>query len=148
MFANLLVKVREVQNFRFFGLFQKKNEDFFDKKCDINCQTSFKNINKKIEPGAFSDKQFLKMHVFLTFLLYDLEFQSPFLNDMDIQLILEFRKSFGKYQPVFPKNPKKFFWTPCAKNYIRHLFPTGTTDSQNQGKEKIHNYVIPISKFN
>ena len=28
-----------------------------------------------------------------------------FLNDGDIQLILEFKKSFGKYYPVFPKNP-------------------------------------------
>ena len=30
---------------------------------------------------------------------------------MDIQLILEFKNSFGKYHPVFPKNPKSaFLW--------------------------------------
>jgi hypothetical protein len=28
-----------------------------------------------------------------------------FLNDMDIQLILEFKKGFGKYHPVCLKNP-------------------------------------------
>ena len=28
-----------------------------------------------------------------------------FLNDVDIQLILDFKNSFGKYHPVFPKNP-------------------------------------------
>ena len=32
-----------------------------------------------------------------------------FLNDMDIQLNLEFKKSFEKKCPVFPKNPKHFF---------------------------------------
>ena len=36
----------------------------------------------------------------VTFLLYDLN-----LNDVDIQLILEFKHSFAKYHPVFPKNP-------------------------------------------
>ena len=28
-----------------------------------------------------------------------------FLNDVDIQLILEFNNSFGKYHPINPKNP-------------------------------------------
>ena len=32
-----------------------------------------------------------------------------FLNDVDIQLILEFKNSFGKICPFFPKNPKHFF---------------------------------------
>ena len=39
-------------------------------------------------------------------MLYDLE---CYLNDVDIQLILEFKDIFGKYHPVFPKNPKGFF---------------------------------------
>ena len=30
---------------------------------------------------------------------------SNFFYDVDIQLILELKKSFGKYHPVFPKNP-------------------------------------------
>ena len=34
----------------------------------------------------------------VTFLIYDV-------NDVDIQLILEFKKSFVKYHPVCPKNP-------------------------------------------
>jgi hypothetical protein len=29
-----------------------------------------------------------------------------FLNDADIKTISEFKDSFGKYYPVFPKNPK------------------------------------------
>ena len=29
------------------------------------------------------------------------------LNDVNIQFILEFKNSFGKYHPVFPKS---FFW--------------------------------------
>jgi hypothetical protein len=32
---------------------------------------------------------------------------------MDIQLILEFKNSFGKNCPVFPKNPKHFFVVVC-----------------------------------
>ena len=32
-----------------------------------------------------------------------------------VQPILEFRKSFRKYQPVFPQNPKKILWTPFTK---------------------------------
>ena len=28
-----------------------------------------------------------------------------FINDVDIQLILEFKHNFGKLHPVFPKNP-------------------------------------------
>ena len=33
-----------------------------------------------------------------------------FLNDVDIQLILEFKYSLGKYQTVFPKHPKRAFF--------------------------------------
>ena len=37
-----------------------------------------------------------------------------FLNDVDIQLIVEFKKSFGEYHPVCPKNPERaVFGTPC-----------------------------------
>ena len=37
-----------------------------------------------------------------------------FLNDVDIQLILEFKNSFRKYHPVCPKILKgRFFGTPC-----------------------------------
>ena len=32
-----------------------------------------------------------------------------FFNDVDIQLILEFKSIFSKYHPVFPKNPKGRF---------------------------------------
>ena len=39
----------------------------------------------------------------LPFLLYDLKCQFVFLNDVDIQLKLEFKNSFGQYQPVFKK---------------------------------------------
>ena len=45
----------------------------------------------------------------VTFLLYNLEFYF-FLNDVDIQLILEFKDSFGKYCPVFLKIFKGRFW--------------------------------------
>ena len=45
------------------------------------------------------------------FLLYELECNFFFLIDVDIQLILEFRNSFGKYHPVSLKNPERaFFW--------------------------------------
>ena len=38
-----------------------------------------------------------------------------FLNDVDIQLILEFENSFGKYLPVCPKNDKgRFFGHPVC----------------------------------
>ena len=30
-------------------------------------------------------------------------------NNVDTQLILEFKNSFGKYNPVFPRNPLKVF---------------------------------------
>ena len=32
-----------------------------------------------------------------------------FVNDVDNQLILEFKDSFGKYNPIFPKITKIFF---------------------------------------
>ena len=31
-----------------------------------------------------------------------------FKNDVDIKLFSEFKDSFGKYYPVFPKNKKNF----------------------------------------
>ena len=44
-------------------------------------------------------------------MLYDL-------NDMDIyvQLILEFKNSFGKYHPVCPKNKLSIFWGHAVDN--------------------------------
>ena len=33
-----------------------------------------------------------------------------FLNDVDIQLILEFNNSFGKYHPLNPENSLKVFF--------------------------------------
>ena len=32
-----------------------------------------------------------------------------FVNDVGIQVILEFKDSLGKYHPVFPENPLNFF---------------------------------------
>ena len=37
-------------------------------------------------------------------MLYDIECYT-FFNDVSIQLYLEIKESFGKYHPVFPKNP-------------------------------------------
>ena len=34
---------------------------------------------------------------------------NSFLNEVDIQLILDFKNSFGKYHSVFPKNSLKGF---------------------------------------
>ena len=41
-----------------------------------------------------------------------------FLNQVDIQLILYFKNSFGKYHPVFPKSPQEGFWDTL---YIIHI---------------------------
>ena len=42
-----------------------------------------------------------------------------FLNEVDIQLILQFKKGFGKYHPVFLKILKgRFFGTPCMSAII------------------------------
>jgi hypothetical protein len=35
---------------------------------------------------------------------------NSFSNDVDIQIILEFKNSFGKYLPVSPKNPQGIFF--------------------------------------
>ena len=47
-----------------------------------------------------------------------------FLNDVDIQLILEFKNRIGKYHPVCPN--VFFYWTSCiggtAYFYFRYLF--------------------------
>ena len=47
----------------------------------------------------FQKSSFAKITEPVTFLLIS------YSNEEDIQLILEFTKSFGKYHPVFPKNP-------------------------------------------
>ena len=57
-----------------------------------------------LEQGAFSYKQIAKNAGPVTFSIL-LRMLISFLNDVDIQLILEFKNSFGKYHPVFSKNP-------------------------------------------
>ena len=42
----------------------------------------------------------------VTCLQYKLEMIFFFQIDVDIKLLLEFKDSFGKFCPVFPKNPK------------------------------------------
>ena len=70
----------------------------------LTLQCTALRILKYLELGAFSDKQFCEIArpVFLP--LYDLECYF-FLNDVDIQLTLEFKNLFGKYHLVCPKNP-------------------------------------------
>ena len=41
----------------------------------------------------------------VTFFAIRLRMLISFLNDVDMQLILEFKNIFGKCQPVCPKNP-------------------------------------------
>ena len=56
-------------------------------------ESSFTNIDKPI-----------------TFLLYNLKIKCQcFFKYVDILLISEFKTSFRKYHPVFPKNPFLFF---------------------------------------
>ena len=60
----------------------------------------------------FRTSSFAKIVWPVTVLLYDLEC-------VDIQLILEFKNSFGKYHPVFPKNPEReFSGTPCLYRHV------------------------------
>ena len=63
-------------------------------------------------PGAFSDKQFCKnlraCNFFAIWLRRLILFKKD--EDNDIQLILEFKKSFGKKIPVFPKILKRTFF--------------------------------------
>ena len=58
-----------------------------------------------LEPDAFWTSNILKIYGPVTFLLYKLECYF-FRIDVDIKLLLEFKESFGKFCPVFPKNPK------------------------------------------
>ena len=46
------------------------------------------------------------------FFVIRLKMLISFSNDVDIQLILKSKNSFGKYHPVFPI--KHFFGTPCT----------------------------------
>jgi hypothetical protein len=39
-------------------------------------------------------------------------------NDVDIQLILEFNSSFGKYRPLHPKNSNRIFFLGHAVHFI------------------------------
>ena len=64
-------------------------------------KTVSENLKKKniLEQSAFVDRQICKNLRPVTFLLYD----------MDIQLILQFKNSFGKFSPVCPKTPERAF---------------------------------------
>ena len=57
----------------------------------------------------FRTSSFAKIDGPVSFLLYDYENANSFLNDVVIQFILEFKNSFGKNCPFYPKNPKHFF---------------------------------------
>ena len=50
-------------------------------------------------------KQFCKYGHDRNFFAIRLRMLISVLNNVDIQLILELKNSFGKYHPVFPKNP-------------------------------------------
>ena len=79
-------------------------------KCPVNYNFFLKNINKQkikkdfLEPGAFSSNTFSNIAGPVTFLLW-LRMLVYFLNDVDIQLILEFRNSIEKCYPVCSKIP-------------------------------------------
>ena len=47
-----------------------------------------------------------------------------FLNYVDIQLVLEYKNSFGKLYPIFTKKFLKgvFFGTPCIKENSMTIF--------------------------
>ena len=53
----------------------------------------------------FRTSNILEIYGPVTFLLYKLECYF-FRIDVDIKLLLEFKESFGKFCPVFPKNSK------------------------------------------
>ena len=53
-------------------------------------------------------------------ILLNLTKKSYFSNDVDIQLFLEFKYSFGKYHPVFPKILKRFLGHAVCIPYIRY----------------------------
>ena len=85
-----------------FGLILGEKSDYFVHKFYRVLRIPKIFFNKKIVSARwFLDKQIAGP---VTFFLYDLECYF-FLNDMDIQLVLEFKNSFWKYHPVFPKNP-------------------------------------------
>ena len=56
----------------------------------------------------------------VTFLLYGLELLF-FLIDLDLQLISDFKSSFVKYCPFFPKNHKFFFLAGCFYRSVYFL---------------------------
>ena len=72
-----------------------------------NCPFFPKNQKTFFSRVLFWTSSFAKIKGLVTFLLHDLE-SYFFLNDADIKLILEFKDSFGKFCPVFPKNPKNW----------------------------------------
>ena len=92
-------------------------------KCRIYGQNS-PNFSQKISPKIIffytllaGKSSFSNIDLSITFLLYDLE-SYFFLNDVDIQLILEFKNSFGKYHPVCRKNPQRVFLGHAVERFI------------------------------
>ena len=84
--------------------------------CTERHKKSIKNIqnnnfllkNKLLGAGMlFRSSMATKIVRPVTFQLHDLECEFLFLNDVEIQNILEFKNNFGKYHPFFPKNPFK-----------------------------------------
>ena len=78
---------------------------------DIQLILEFKNSFGKNCPVfpkiPFLDKQFCKNLRACNFFAIQLRMLISFLNDADIKTISEFKESFGKYYPVFPKIKKK-----------------------------------------
>ena len=59
------------------------------------------------------------MMVLVPFLLYDLWILISFLDDVDIQLISDFKKSFRKYNPVFEKIVHFRKYRPVLENAVQ-----------------------------
>ena len=57
---------------------------------------------------------------------------------MDIQLILEFINSFGKYHQVFLKNPQRGFLGHLVIIYILHLFLFSFLEKEGKKERKVY----------
>ena len=73
-----------------------------------NCPVFPKNPKHFFLPGAFLDNKFCKNSRVCNFFAIWLRMLISFLNDAYIKLVSEFKDSFGKYYPVFPKNQKNW----------------------------------------
>ena len=61
-----------------------------------------------LEPDAFLTKQYCRNLRACNFFAIWVRMLIFFLIDVDIKLLLEFKDSYGKFCPVFPKNPKNW----------------------------------------